>query len=176
MIEFRGWPKISRYTKPMKGVITEKMDGTNSALIIQEGELVGCQSRKRLIKPGDDNHGFACWAFENKERLEKLGDGYHYGEWCGPGINGNRHNLDRKSLFLFSWYRDDRENHIANDLQFVRVLHEGDITGDVITQAMETLADTVEYSAEGIVIYYYDSKYFQKHTFENPEGKWKLDE
>lgn len=88
-IEFKAWPKIPRATGE-KVTITEKMDGTNACVVIQEGKIVGVQSRKRFITPEDDNYGFAAWVAENEQELLKLGDGYHYGEWAGLGIQKTR--------------------------------------------------------------------------------------
>ena len=63
---FRKWPKIPR-TNPFRATITEKIDGTNSCIMIEEAitgsisslQIVGIQSRNRLITPDDDNFGFA---------------------------------------------------------------------------------------------------------------------
>lgn len=105
-IEFKAWPKTPRLFREV--VVTEKIDGTNSAVIIQETEfgaddsngleyverdgkvyVVAAQSRNRLITPGKatDNYGFAGWVQKNAEELfDLLGPGRHYGEWWGKGI------------------------------------------------------------------------------------------
>lgn len=105
-ITFQAWPKTPRLFREI--VITEKADGTNSAVIIQEsdGEAVdpnalatlkhegvlyeiAAQSRNRLIFPGKttDNYGFAGFVQKNAEELfDILGPGRHYGEWWGKGI------------------------------------------------------------------------------------------
>jgi len=45
-------------------------------------------SRNRWITPSQDNAGFAAWVYENGPSLIKdLGEGHHYGEWWGSGIN-----------------------------------------------------------------------------------------
>ena len=84
-INFQGFPKMARYSRDV--IVTEKIDGTNGQIFIGgDGEfLVG--SRTRWITPENDNHGFAKWAYANKEKLiEKLGVGRHFGEWFGNGI------------------------------------------------------------------------------------------
>lgn len=54
--------------------------------------LVQAQSRKRLIYPNADgeirdNYGFAAWVHENRAGLIRaLGEGIHFGEWWGHGI------------------------------------------------------------------------------------------
>lgn len=83
-ITFTEFPKIARLSREM--IVTEKIDGTNGQIYIgDDGEfLVG--SRSRWITPEQDNHGFARWAYENREELIKLGPGRHFGEWWGSGI------------------------------------------------------------------------------------------
>lgn len=48
---------------------------------------VYAQSRTRLITPQSDNFGFAAWVKDNAVILARaLGEGIHFGEWWGPGI------------------------------------------------------------------------------------------
>ena len=104
-MEFEPWPSIARMTKD--AIYTEKIDGTNAAVVIErvqninympgngawpahvDGEMyaVGAQSRKRFITPEDDNYGFACWVRDNSDALvQVLGEGRHFGEWWGSGV------------------------------------------------------------------------------------------
>lgn len=86
--EFIPWPKTPRIFKLM--VITEKLDGTNGAVVISDDGDVYCQSRSRILSVHDDNHGFARWVYDNSNGLrETLGPGRHYGEWWGWKINRN---------------------------------------------------------------------------------------
>jgi len=63
----------------------------------------------------NDNHGFSKWAHENKEDLiDFLGEGYHYGEWCGPGIQ-NGEGLTERGFYLFSPIK----RYIKKDEQFI---------------------------------------------------------
>ena len=48
-----------------------------------------------------DNHGFARWVSENAEELLKLGEGRHYGEWHGKGIQRG-YGLEEKRFSLFN--------------------------------------------------------------------------
>lgn len=110
---FEPFPKISRLNREV--VITEKLDGSNAAIIIEpiapedadhisvgqeiDGGVVvlhddgaywvGAQSRKRLIAPGKqtDLAGFAGRVRDHAEALVAvLGPGRHFGEWYGSGI------------------------------------------------------------------------------------------
>ena len=125
MVEFKPWPKIPRLDAGISCVITEKIDGSNGCIIVENGEITGVQSRKRLITPEQDNFGFADWVYSNSEVLAQgLGDGYHYGEWAGPGIQKNPKNLADKKFFLFNVHRwqEDRAG-IPPLCEVVRVLY-----------------------------------------------------
>ena len=105
--EFTSFPKIHRLFRPV--VLTEKLDGSNAAVGVTDEGGVYAQSRKRLIRPGDDNFGFAAWVAEHEEELRTgLGPGLHFGEWWGRGIQRG-YGLDEKrfSLFNTSRWTDD---------------------------------------------------------------------
>lgn len=128
MLTFEAWPKTPRL-RAERTSITEKIDGTNAAVIIEKVDFesplyqqdsqaalvgwqengpyyeVGAQSRKRLINPNQDNAGFAGWVWSNAyELVELLGPGRHYGEWWGQGIQ-RRYGMDRKVFSLFNYHR-----------------------------------------------------------------------
>src|SRR5690606_40023600 len=75
------------------------------------------QSRKRLITPTADNFGFARWAFERAEILApSLGEGLHYGEWWGKGIQRG-YGMDTRVFSLFDtsrWSGEDRKSTRLN--------------------------------------------------------------
>ena len=138
-VEFKEWPSIPR-ENPFKVTITEKIDGTNACIIIQDGAIAGVQSRKRLITPEDDNYGFAAWVNDNSEDLLSLGDGYHYGEWAGLGIQKNPHGLPDKKLFLFNTFRWNPQNpNRPKCCDTVPVLFEGVMEPDTIQELLEQL-------------------------------------
>lgn len=106
-MEFERFGSIARLNKD--AVYTEKINGTNAAVVIERyfpGETdrtdlvdvvsldgisyaVWAQSRNRFITPGNDNFGFALWVYNNAPELAQLlGEGRHYGEWWGSGIQG----------------------------------------------------------------------------------------
>ena len=172
-IEFKPWPKIPR-DKGNIITITEKMDGTNGCIVIKDNKIVAIQSRNRFIKLGDDNYGFALWVSENEECLLNLGEGHHYGEWVGPGIQKNPHNLDKKTFFLFNTFRPVET--LPECVKQVKVLYNGAYSLEIVEDTMEGLklyAKVSEYKPEGIVIYNHDSRTHMKKTFKFSEGKWK---
>lgn len=148
MAEFEAFPKIPRLNRDI--VITEKIDGTNAAVLIEAalepggtpsapGEIavdgllhrVSAQSRKRLITPESDNFGFARWVYENAEELVRLmGPGRHFGEWWGQGIQRG-YGQQRKIFSLFNptfrWGLSMDESPLRADhiVDTVPVLYEG---------------------------------------------------
>lgn len=172
-VEFKGWPKIPRDNGNMI-TITEKIDGTNACVIVRDGEVVGMQSRNRLIKTGDDNMGFAFWVHENRDELANLGDGYHYGEWAGPGIQSNPHMLSEKTFFLFNTFRP--QETLPACVKQVPVLYQGPYSNADVQATLYALWDTAGrqgYIPEGIIVYFHATRSYVKHTFLNSDGKWK---
>lgn len=135
MIDFKEFPKMSRLSREM--IITEKIDGTNASIFIQNRDLeplvddsngnmvnipdphilsvvngytIRAGSRTRWITPSDDNYGFGRWVYENREELIKLEEGHHFGEWWGNGIQrsyGLPKGEKRFSLFNVSRWKID---------------------------------------------------------------------
>ena len=176
MVEFKAWPKIPR-DKGNRVVITEKIDGTNGCIVIQEGEIVAVQSRKRFITPEDDNYNFAAWVAENQEELLKMGDGYHYGEWAGEGIQKNPHDLTGKHFFLFNTRRWGGHNpNTPECCKVVPVLYDGKDQPGIIEMTMDDLFSSYKdilARPEGVVVFYPAFDKMVKYTFENVQGKWK---
>lgn len=99
MPEFKAFPKIARLNRDI--VITEKLDGTNAAIGLDDEGQIWAQSRNKLLTVKDDNHGFANWVEQNRKELAKLGPGLHFGEWWGQGIN-KRYPGQVKTFSLFN--------------------------------------------------------------------------
>jgi len=171
-VEFKAWPKITR-ENPFSVTVTEKIDGTNACIIINDGNIVGVQSRKRFITVHDDNYGFAAWVEDNKAELLGLGDGYHYGEWAGLGIQKNPLGLDRKRLFLFNTYRWNINNpNLPSCCDVVPVLFQGELKPDTIPLLLAGMELEIPLVREGVVVYYHVFRKYTKHTVKSPNGKW----
>lgn len=97
--EFQPFPKMARLSREV--IITEKIDGSNGQIFIDElgGILAG--SRNRWLTPENDNFGFCKWVYANQDELRKLGPGRHFGEWWGSGIQ-RTYGLDHKRFSLFN--------------------------------------------------------------------------
>lgn len=145
---------------------------------------VSAGSHKRWLTPTDDNYGFAAWVIVNVHTLvHDLGEGNHYGEWWGHGIQrgyglpkGDR----RFSLFNVSrWTTDDGPIKFATPgLDVVPVIYSrapGEFLSTYVCDALESLrwrgSDAVEGygKPEGIVIYHHASNSLFKVTLENDE-------
>lgn len=84
---------------------TVKLHGTNSAIVFTDDGFY-CQSRERVISPGNDNAGFAGFihSCEDLDVLKSNFDGnvVVYGEWAGKGIQkGVAISQVEKSMYVF---------------------------------------------------------------------------
>jgi hypothetical protein len=202
-MEFVPFPKVPRLKRDC--VITEKIDGTNAQInitAIDLGALRTAQfdstvlhtwsddtflyemragSRTRWIVPGDDNYGFAGWVKQNAEELTKLGEGSHFGEWWGAGIQ-RRYGLtgSDKRFSLFNVHR--WENELSGRpacCSVVPVLYRGEFTTDASDMALAMLEFVGSRAApgfmdpEGIIVFHAASRTMFKRTVkkdEEPKG------
>jgi hypothetical protein len=131
--KFRPIPRLHR-----KVVLTEKIDGTNGLIEVTKVDepdlfqatdptgilaggsdgntyLVRAGSRNRWLTLEADNFGFAKWVYDNADALTALGEGKHYGEWFGKGIQSG-YGLDDRRFALFNvnrWY-DIRDAEVTD--------------------------------------------------------------
>lgn len=174
--EFKPWAKIPRAVFGHV-IITEKLDGSNACVVIEDGEIIGVQSRKRMINIGkeSDNYGFAQYVYDNKETFLQLGEGRHYGEWVGLGIQGNPHCLPTKRFYLFNTLRWGDHNEPPEGIYVVPELHRGEYSVQTIDTVMNNLLTTSKeqgYKPEGCIVYFPKLDAMEKHTFEYSKGKW----
>ena len=213
--DFVPFPKIPRLYKGSIW-ITEKIDGTNAQVCVERypvgtdpkavfdtaipGEIivdhgvsglyrVRAGSRNRWLSPGKDNHGFFAWVSRHAGGLIALGEGRHYGEWWGQGIQGG-YGQSHKFFSLFNtglWYdpstqprNSDTQDAIPgiSQLSVVPILYVGPwfSTGpDPVKEAMRRLqfsGSTLnpEFPSEGVVVYHEGSGSYMKAPF-RPEPK-----
>lgn len=185
MSQFKAWPKTPRLNRNC--IATEKIDGTNSAVIIEPMEHEGdytndalalvqapndlwyavyAQSRKRLLAVGKstDNFGFAAWVKEHALELAVgLGEGYHYGEWWGGKIQRG-YGLEEKrfSLFNVGRWHDTHDN--TGDF--------GDEPAPACCYVVPVIATgtNINAVAEGALAELEECGSFAAPGFDNPEG------
>lgn len=186
--EFKSFGKILHIGK-LYMTITQKIHGSNAQLLIKkvyhdwQPAEVGYQdwevyagSRTRWLTPDDDNYGFCKWVIENRQELiDKLGEGRHYGEWAGPGINSGE-GLKEKTLCLFNWRRWIGKE-LPTRVTTVPMLYKGAISLDAITDTMEKLKREGSFlvpgymKPEGVVVEL-DGQFY-KNVFDEEETKWR---
>jgi len=170
---FEKFPSVKRLKRNC--VITEKLDGTNAQINFNASGNILCGSRNRQITPDDDNYGFAAWAYTNQSSLfDILGEGRHYGEWWGSGIQ-RRYNMDKKIFSLFNSGRWGSSDLVGVDqLSVVPVLYAGEFSTDIVDKTMEALkpesvAAPTYTNPEGIVVFHSQIKQMFKVTFEHDD-------
>lgn len=138
-------------------------------------------SRNRWIAPegtvglgkGCDNFTFAKWVKENLLELAKLGEGKHYGEWYGIGIQ-RTYGLTEKRLALFNTARWGKHNpNTPACCEVVTVINAKTPEEAMMILSHLGSAHVPDFmNPEGIVIYHTGSRTMYKQTFEKDEGKW----
>lgn len=209
MPDFQGFKKIPRWSRDV--IITEKIDGTNAQVCInrtlddrhgidyarciktvpdlETGECLSlyAASRTRWITPDEDNHGFARWVDEHADELIRgLGEGTHYGEWWGSGIQRG-YDLPkgekRFSLFNTGRWRDahgtpslDPDFTLAPECCYVvPVVAYGVNAPGFVEEAITTLEKTGSLASkgfmrpEGIIVYHVAGGHYYKKTIEKDE-------
>lgn len=186
-MQFVEFPKMARLSREI--VITEKIDGTNASIninnkLLEEGEdskiiaevdgfVLRAGSRTKWITPSDDNYGFAKWVVSNAQELVKLGEGNHFGEWWGQGIQRN-YGLKEKRFSLFNtsrWSGEDRPSCCS----VVPIIWKGMFNTEDIIDALELLEINGSFAApgfmkpEGIVIFHTAGNLGFKKTLEKDE-------
>lgn len=190
--EFVSFPKIPRLKREC--VITEKIDGTNAQIYIEE--ITNCSqdscdglhmhvgSRNRWLdgtKSGE-NAGFYRWAVQHRSELLKLGPGRHYGEWWGNGIQrgyGLQNGDKRFSLFNVLRWKDALANLSEafpySCVGLVPILYIGPFTDTAVDTAVQTLRDNGSAAVpgylkpEGVVVYHMASQSLFKRTLDHDE-------
>lgn len=210
--EFVGFPKLARLSREV--IVTEKIDGTNAqifieisspqvaALAVSEGALsyqenntdgsaliMWVGSRSRWIGRTTDNAGFAKWAEENKDELFKLGQGRHFGEWWGSGIQrGYGLPKGEKRFSLFNCQRwvtanpVDKQELVPTCCHVVPILWRGMYEGSTLAVAhclshlsiMGSAAAPGFMYPEGIVLYHIAGNVGFKKTIEKDESPKSL--
>lgn len=188
--DFQEFPKMARLSREI--IITEKIDGTNAQIFITQGEayaddpmviarmpqdsgpplVMYAGSRSRWITPQTDNHGFASWVNEHAEQLFELGEGRHFGEWWGLGIQRTYSQpFKRFSLFNVTRWGDSRPGCCG----VVPELYRGEFGQSPIMSALKSLEKNGSVAApgfmkpEGIVIYHVAAGIGFKKTIEKDD-------
>jgi len=126
------------------------------------------------ISSKGDNFGFAKWVQANAQELFKLGEGRHYGEWYGKGIQRN-YGLEEKRLALFNVKKWEDPEVRPKCCGIVPVLYRGNFDTAMIQIQLDLLDNCGSKIAEGfknpegIVIYHTGSGKLFKKTIKDDE-------
>lgn len=182
-------------------MITEKLDGTNASILIApQGSItevpgvidyiafwedhdtntrwgMWAGSRTRWLQTWDDNYGFANWVHKNAKELQKLGEGHHFGEWWGHGIQRGYGLTEKKfSLFNTARWRDLTVRPACCDV--VPVLYEGPFESKAVEDTIAGLKQVGSIAApgfkdpEGIIVFHTAGNLMFKKTVKgDDEGK-----
>lgn len=200
---YPAFRKIPRLHKPV--TITEKIDGTNGLISISREAwgfttdrtvltavqdlsesdpdtgfplcqwVIRAGSRNRWLSLDSDNCGFAAWVCDNSRELAELGEGNHYGEWWGSGIQrGYGLAKGEKRFSLFNVDRWGKADNLPGCVSVVPVISRGDgsTLNEMVTEALLDLAAFGSQaapgfgSAEGIVVYHEASRAMYKVTLD----------
>lgn len=199
-LDFEAFPKIGRLKRPI--TVTEKIDGTNAQIVVARADIlegdvppyaisvvadgiphyVVFASRSKYIKVGDDNYGFAAqWTPHAAELAVALGEGRHFGEWWGKGIQRG-YGMTGKKFSLFNtmrWSAPEQLERLAPlGIGVVPVLYQGPMTetGPYVDSlaAFGSSASPGYMDPEGIVVYHHATRTMFKQTIdkdEEPKGK-----
>jgi hypothetical protein len=146
-------------------------------------------SRNRWLSTGkqNDNHTFAYWVKEHGAELVMLGEGRHYGEYMGKGIQRG-YGLEEKRFYLFNvskWQNknlplvDEKQKYPPSCCEVVPILYEGMFDTNVINVALEDLRVNGSKAvpnfkpAEGICIFHCAAGQYFKKTIvgdDKPKG------
>ena len=168
--EFTEFPKMARLSREV--VVTEKIDGTNAQVFVDEDGTILAGSRSRWITPENDNFGFAAWVRDHADELRELGPGRHFGEWWGAGIQ-RRYGLADKRFSLFNVLRWGEARPACCGV--VPVLYRGPFDTARIDDTLATLAEEGSVAApgfmkpEGIVVFHIAGNVGFKKTIEKDE-------
>jgi len=198
-MEFQKFNKIPRLSRDC--IITEKIDGTNAQIFIynknedvslltldfdnlvtdnfiheyslynENGLYIFAGSRKRWLTEKKDNYGFAKWVQANAEELLKLGEGRHYGEWYGKGIQ-RKYGLEEKRFALFNvgrWHKNEKRLvSIDPETKEEKYTEQCPDCCEVVPVLYEGLFGTIQVNRYIEYLSYYGSKIVPGFRF--PEG------
>lgn len=176
---FEAFPDIKKLGSAAL-FITQKIHGSNAQVYVfqkEDGTLdLACGSRSHWIVPGKDNFGFAEMVYANKQEfIDKLGQGRHYGEWAGPGINSGE-GLDKKIFVLFDHWKYPAERPLPPNTVVVPVLYTGAFDLGQVQKCMDDLKTNGSklvagfMRPEGVVVNMKGQRY--KVVFDKEETKW----
>lgn len=181
-MEFIKFKEIENIRK-FNVTVTQKLHGTNASIFIfrnEETNELDLRTGKRtsFCTPELDNAGFANFVYANKaEIIDKLGEGSHYGEWVGPGVNSSEGLVGEKRFVLFDVLKF-QDKQLPNRVDVVPLLYSGRYSDEKIIEIMDNLkTNGSKYvkgfmRPEGVVIHILGTNIRFKNVFSAEETEW----
>lgn len=181
-MEFQKFNSIENIRK-FNVTITQKLHGTNASIFIFRNEVTGeldlrTGKRTSFCTPEIDNAGFANFVYSNKaEIIEKLGEGNHYGEWVGPGVNSSEGLTGEKRFVLFDVLKW-QDKQLPHRVDVIPLLYSGRYSDEKLLEIMEDLkVNGSKYvkgfmRPEGVVIHILGTNIRFKNVFAAEETEW----
>lgn len=173
---------------------SEKFDGTNVSILIQEGVITGCWNRTERLPFFNKGKKFIIEGLLNsfeKSYMEFLEDGQQFGECIGEGVNGNPYQLQGRLWLPFERIREKYEykfwHNFIKELDLTDPLDNCPKLLEEISELFKVLksrwfiksGDKTEKYAEGIVFYNKEAGQMCKlrrdmfSWFEGKSHKWR---
>ena len=183
-VNYNSFPSIERLEN-IYCIISEKIDGTNSLIEINETN-VRFGSRNRYISFSDDNAGFANFFKDYEARFEDAAkdittdESYPlriYGEWFGCGIQRGYGLKDKFFMPFNSFYSEKLIEYQVPNVIAPNIMYTGKFSMEVVDTCMQQLklngsGVVKDYKQpEGIVIFFPKYNFRLKETFDG--AKWK---
>lgn len=107
-------PKIREgfewFINPDIVLATEKFDGTNVSVYLEDGQIKRILNRENRIDIWNNQEHFYTGIYraidEKKFKPERLLDGQYFGELIGPKLNGNPHEVDKPIWLPFDYIKE----------------------------------------------------------------------
>lgn len=112
------WDEIQRATND-EWFVTEKLDGTSCTIYLAGDGDFGVCSRNLNLK---ETEGNTYWSVaRNKDIEQRMRDadlfGYAIqGEIVGPGIQGNKYNLNEYDIYVFNVFDIEKQTYVVNSI------------------------------------------------------------
>lgn len=160
----RSYERTETYRRPSDGTLVGGDESSHPGIVVGD-HVVFAQSRKKVISPGADNYGFAWFVRDNaRELAASLGEGRHFGEWYGKGIQSG-YGATEKRFALFNvarWAEVAALGALPWGVTTVPLLYEGVFTDTCVQSALSSLTTTGSravgarrgFAAEGVVVYF----------------------
>jgi len=182
-LEFKPWRSIEKYDG-VHVTITEKIHGTNAHVHVvkdEAGNLRAHAAKRTSYARVGEHFGFGSYVAANEAEIcGKLGEGRHYGEWVGPGVNSD-YGLKEKVFVLFNHaYHQPRKDagQLPPQMDVVPVLYDGPYEPGLVERVKANLRASGSKFApgfarpEGVVITFPQFGTTLKSVFAAEETGW----